>query len=363
MLKLFTPLNPGIPDGILSYYDWLGINHEKYKQCTDIDEVLKQDLKVACISVQPFVDINSTLNFDLSLFDLVLVSDIEFNSLESINSWLNKLKVKNYLLALGQTNFSKMPDNVIYRPWWSFNILNNNQFQDSNNTDKPLLFDILLGARKSHRDFIMAKMQKSQLLKKSIVNYRDIFFPRNFILPAVEKEIENILNGDPLWFPYVSENLDPTWEVADNLTNAISSIVPWKFYQQTKYSVLSETIGDGAFFFSEKPAKIMFAKRLFVVFSSHGYLENIKRLGFKTFDGIVDESYDNIVDPVQRYTKAFEQLEYLSTLDYDTIKDQIAEIAEYNYQQLLLLQQQKRNQMLQMVDTAIFNITGMRVPG
>lgn len=349
-LKFFAPQVLNVPDGMSTFLDWIGLETANYVFSKNIDEVLSQDIKIACIAVPISVQ-KQDLDFDPTLFDLILVSDIEYVNLDKIISWLDRLKIKNYLLALGglTINTNKLPDNVIYRPWWSFNILNHNQFQETNNTDKPFLFDVLLGARKGHRDFIMAKMQTSELLKKSIVNYRDVFPPTEMTLFDIETEISNILDGRPLLFPYVSENLNPAWEVAETVTNSVSYIVPWEIYKQTKYSVIAETEFNNSFFLTEKTTKAVFAKRLFVVFSVAGFLKNLKNLGFMTFDKIIDESYDSIEDPVKRFTAAFAQLEYLGTQDYSAIQEQIKYITEYNFQRLFSLQQEKKEQMKQMV--------------
>jgi hypothetical protein len=69
---------------------------------------------------------------------------------------------------------------------------------------------------------------------------------------------------------------------------------------------------------------------LFIVFSGQYYLRNLRSLGFKTFDGIIDETYDTIEDSTSRFEQAYKQMEYLSTLPQEEVLLQIREIVQHN---------------------------------
>ena len=80
-------------------------------------------------------------------------------------------------------------------------------------------------------------------------------------------------------------------------------------------------------------------------------------LGFKTFDGIIDESYDNEPNTIKRFEMAFEQMEWLARQDYQDIKLRTDAIVEYNYNRLFSLRQEVAEQMQQMVYNKIKEIT------
>ena len=69
----------------------------------------------------------------------------------------------------------------------------------------------------------------------------------------------------------------------------------------------------------------------FIVFSGQYYLRNLRSLGFKTFDGIIDETYDSIADNDQRFKLACEQIQYLINQPQDKILEKIKPITEHNY--------------------------------
>ena len=75
----------------------------------------------------------------------------------------------------------------------------------------------------------------------------------------------------------------------------------------------------------------MIARRLFVVFSGWKYLENLRKLGFQTFDNIIDESYDQIFDDKERWAAAFEQVTKLCDMNQAEVLEKISARVEHNY--------------------------------
>ena len=79
----------------------------------------------------------------------------------------------------------------------------------------------------------------------------------------------------------------------------------------------------------------MIARRLFIAFTGYKFLHNLRALGFQTFDGIIDESYDLEIDDNKRYTMAFEQVKYLCTQEQDVVYRKIKSIVDHNYNLLM----------------------------
>jgi hypothetical protein len=126
--------------------------------------------------------------------------------------------------------------------------------------------------------------------------------------------------------------------------------VPWKIYQQTQYTILTETNGTGnCFFMSEKSTKALYARRLFVAFSNADYLKGLHRLGFETFSSVLDESYDNNVLDFDRFRQATEQLSYLSNQNYQTVCQKVKPILDHNHNRLYEFEQEKTQELQQFV--------------
>lgn len=336
-----------------TFVDWFGVNQNEFTRSDDINVVLAQNIKIACLPV--FFD--QYIDIDYMQFDLLLLSDIECNHISEITAWINRKGITNSLLAIGALGNFKETDNIIYRPWWAFNVVNTNQYRDSSATSKLYKFDILLGTKKPHRDFVMANIQQSGLIDTSMVTYRTCF---NLVDIPVDKQMADHINhllGDTLLlYPYT--NIDMVDEVCDQITNSVSNLVPWKIYDKTQYSVVTETLYDEcSFFFTEKTAKAIFAKRMFIIFSSQYYLSKLQELGFKTFSSIIDETYDTVNDNVERFTLAMEQMNILSELDYPTVTRQIQDIVDHNYQRLVTMETEIKLKKRTMIYNKIRSLT------
>ena len=112
----------------------------------------------------------------------------------------------------------------------------------------------------------------------------------------------------------------------------LSQVIPLDVFNNTAYSIVAETDFDNTLsFFSEKTAKPLIYRRLFVAFSGYKFLQNLRDLGFRTFDNVIDESYDLIKDDTARLTAAFEQVKYLCSVPQSEIFSQIATTLDHNY--------------------------------
>jgi hypothetical protein len=107
-------------------------------------------------------------------------------------------------------------------------------------------------------------------------------------------------------------------------------------YKRQAYSIIAETDFDNTLScFTENTAKPMIAKRLFIAFTGYKFMHNLRALGFRTFDGVIDESYDLIKDDTQRYTAAFEQVKWLCNQPQEEIYAKIVDIVDHNYRVLM----------------------------
>jgi hypothetical protein len=206
-------------------------------------------------------------------------------------------------------------------------------------TVKDKVFDCLLGTRKIHRDFVYTYLKYSNLFNKSIITYHGYYNatvsdPEHFIWADDCSHIEHDLILPDGTKKRVNEIEISTGPVSYHGRPArLSHIIPVQVYNNTAYSIVCETFYDNAFnFYTEKIAKPMLARRMFVVFTSCGYLKNLRSLGFETFGDIIDESYDLIEDNTERWDQACRQLKRLSQLDQAEVFERIQHRCQHNYE-------------------------------
>jgi hypothetical protein len=176
---------------------------------------------------------------------------------------------------------------------------------------------------------------------------------------------------------FISTNTDPPWsEIVDNLYNLFPSLsheidqldpdienkIPLQldkvdkyitnrflnnfhsdldsFYANTYFSLVLETnfsrrLGS---LVTEKIIRAIVNRHPFIVVASDHYLALLRFLGYKTFDGIIDESYDLETDNNTRLVKIVNEVDRLCKLTGDELQDFLIksqEICEYNFQRFV----------------------------
>jgi len=200
--------------------------------------------------------------------------------------------------------------------------------------EKPKYFDILLGQPKPHRDRVYHYINNNKLNEQVIMTYLTDHCTKS--IKAHGKE-GFMLDEPGLIVPDEDFNWTVTRVRYQNHPMSLSQVVPiHSVYNQTAYTVITETnIENHYTFFTEKTCKPIIAERLFIMLGGQYYLRNLRELGFKTFDGIIDESYDLEPDNNQRWTMAIEQIKYLFQRPQAEILDKIKPITQHNKQVML----------------------------
>lgn len=192
---------------------------------------------------------------------------------------------------------------------------------------KPQMFDALLGAQRAHRDFVFDWVNSNGLSDQVLMTYYHNIRTRLDNNPNFVMETEGVEIIPDRKF---SHSIDQIIYYGHRL--GVSCVVPLTVYNQTNYSIVAETNFDNEYnFYTEKIVKPIMCKRLFVAISGQHYLKNLRSYGFKTFDGVIDESYDNEPDNQLRWQKAMEQVQWLCKQDPEAIAGHIKHIVEHNH--------------------------------
>jgi len=105
-------------------------------------------------------------------------------------------------------------------------------------------------------------------------------------------------------------------------------------YANTTFEVVLETLfDDSRIQLTEKILRPIACGHPFLLASTPGSLQYLRSYGFKTFDGIVNESYDDELDPVKRLVlivNAMKTITNWSVEEQATNWSKIKEITEYN---------------------------------
>ena len=100
---------------------------------------------------------------------------------------------------------------------------------------------------------------------------------------------------------------------------ATNNMKDW--YSQTYVNLVTETFFGRNVFLSEKIFKPLSNLQPFIVLGDYGTLAELKRLGFKTFEPFIDESYDLEIDPKERIRKIEIEIEKLKNKSIEEIHE------------------------------------------
>jgi len=162
----------------------------------------------------------------------------------------------------------------------------------------------------------------------------------------LRRGIVTLGNDDPTQALTVKENLEVTdGDAYGNvgIPNDITSLGNHNIWQEAFINVVTETLTHGEFL-SEKIWKPIIGKRPFFLIGPPGSLQKLRDLGFKTFQGFWDESYNELVTPSLRHKNQLSEdasieqvclfLNELDEFPLSTMKalyHEMASILEYNY--------------------------------
>jgi len=191
-----------------------------------------------------------------------------------------------------------------------------------------------------HRPVFVSLLKVHGLLDSGYVSFADADDGRNW--DNLWDIIENI---EPSLIPYKDEivNMSPLYLDTTDLTVNQADLTPTtdEYYANTYFSVVSETNfyrkwGPGLFA-SEKTFKPIKMKHPFILLNRPHSLDMLRKIGYQTFDGIIDESYDKEEDDQKRMTMVLEETKRLSSLNAEELTNFINKanvICEFNYQTL-----------------------------
>lgn len=191
------------------------------------------------------------------------------------------------------------------------------------------IFDFLVQVRYKHRNFVLEQIEKCKLQDK-------ILLPADTYVTGCPDTINDVEYKDYVYNQY-------------NQQANVSCFVPYALYNQSWFSILTESryYQNKS---TEKTAKCLLAKRMFIFFGAPGYLADLRALGYKTFSSIIDESYDYEMDQDQRWKMAWTQVERLCRMDPATVYKKVQPILAHN--QSLFIQTdwyEKANREIQLI--------------
>ena len=172
----------------------------------------------------------------------------------------------------------------------------------------------------------MTHLLKTGVIENSFYSYQlvGILTPENCIdiaqLGLSQQDIDCFVAGAP----YLCDDLDP---IEHNWHHSMYS----KHFTDAYINIVLETMFDnrGAFL-TEKTFKPIKHGQVFVIAGAPGTLEALRSLGYRTFDHVIDNRYDQIKDPTQRWLALHRLLNSLKSQGTGTVYERCRSDIEHN---------------------------------
>lgn len=294
---------------------------------------------------------------------------IEYFHLKDIHNTLHRLKIptNQCILSFGGHNIDNwyaefcrnysitQKIKVVYHSWvWQTKSLEFNHYKKEGMTShissdyktkiKKYDFNCLNRRLRTHRLYTLAVLEKYGLLDNNIVTY-DFTIPEN-IPHIVEITDYDISQNHVYNFKFLKKHLFNLYENKpkktydfDDLQNLYGiNHEKASVYEDSMFSLVTETtVLPEEYYISEKVVKPIGHNHPFIVFGSIGTLEHLKKMGFKTFEPHIDESYDKEQRPETRFNLILNQVRLLcEKSDEEKIQwmERVKPIIEHNRKHL-----------------------------
>jgi len=216
-------------------------------------------------------------------------------------------------------------------------------------SDRPKKFNLLLGKiGKSNRAKAIYRFYKKGILENTVAG-----------LLGKRKEIHSALGlKDPVFYRDVRHYLKSPDKVKTAQLSSGTTSQGWSnkstVYNNSSVSYICETFDDTDYgnFITEKTYRPIINQHPFVVQASPRMLEYIREQGFRSFDALIDESYDKDMVDMARIDNTIDQAEKL--LDHTRSNQSVLkEIVIHNYNVLLDRAQHQLNELQKHVNALL----------
>lgn len=160
---------------------------------------------------------------------------------------------------------------------------------------------------------------------------------RAIYLTGIEEFDTSIKNSEEAFMSKLPIEVD-TQNSEDKESFEVARAFKKEMYLDSYIYIVTETNFENDIFLTEKICNPMAVLQPFIIFGAYGYLGYLKSIGFKTFNGFIDESYDTIQNNEERYFKVCSEIERISNLPIDELYDwykSIKDILIHNRNHLL----------------------------
>ena len=200
------------------------------------------------------------------------------------------------------------------------------------------LFGGFYGRYTPHR-LLMAYFLETEMTEHSVV----AFHPS---IKWVEQQMDAVINHYPRQMEWLhNRHSQQLKKIISGYNGRLDDYMALKDYHNIfglcHIDVVLETNAYENGWWTEKTTRCLYAGKPFILMGTHGQLEHLKNIGFRTFRPWINESYDQEPNTDRRFDMIQEEMRRISAMPNDQLQEllyQINLVADYNannYQSIL----------------------------
>lgn len=213
--------------------------------------------------------------------------------------------------------------------------------------NKKYKFLLLSGRAREHRKYLLEKLELSKVLDQGLYSCLDssaildkgirlfhdgrelLSRPREIKYLPPEYEIESV--RDRIGLP--SNNFFVKYDLFNG--EWLDGFINLPCYTDTYFSIITETSFYYPYSFrTEKIWKAIMAGHPWIAATNKGFYKDLRNLGFKTFENLIDESFDSIENSEERIKKVSEVIIDLCNQDLNSFLLSAKDICYHNQQHM-----------------------------
>lgn len=226
---------------------------------------------------------------------------------------------------------------------------------------KPYKFLFLNGRMRTHRKWMLARLRQLKLLNHSLYTCLHSRNAPRGGLTLIEDGRDLMDEVEPIHYLDKYYEVDRYRERLDSHSDERNvkfhlfryqdkpewgeAYLKPEPYIDTYFSLVSETVFHSKYSFrTEKIWKPIMMGHPWIAMANPGFYRDLKNIGFKTFESLIDESFDDIHDPQKRIERIAQVVNELCNSNLEDFLSQCWPICKYNQQRMLEYQQDQVQQ-------------------
>lgn len=212
-------------------------------------------------------------------------------------------------------------------------------------TQKPYKFLFLNGRARPHRRYLLERLEEMGLLQQSLWTWLDTSRTGNRHY-RLERDGRDLLDTHRAIRLLPQHYEVSAYDVSAPITNSFAKqelfrgdwgeiYLKAEPYIDSYFSLVTETVFDyPGSFRTEKIWKPIAMGHPWIAVANAGYYRDLRNLGFRTFDHLIDERFDAITDHVTRLERIIQVVDDLCRQDAEQFLLAARDVCKYNQQHL-----------------------------